>query len=125
MIKDSQVNAESLSDTTHNANITSHGKTVESLPKIQDLLVDPPIVKRKGKNGAMKSWIDKLNNKRKSTEMKARKKSKESTRLDAPVVLDDDHTQEQLPKKKFRKQGKNKVAFREITNQPESFLVQQ
>ncbi|KAI3916923.1 hypothetical protein MKW98_014384 [Papaver atlanticum] len=34
-------------------------------------------------------------------------------------------TQEQLPKKKFRKQGKNKVAFREINSQPETFPVQQ
>ncbi|XP_026398279.1 protein FAR1-RELATED SEQUENCE 5-like [Papaver somniferum] len=57
-----------------------HVENVGNLTNARELVGDPPIVKRKGKNGAMKSWIDKLNNKRKSTETKARKKLRESTR---------------------------------------------
>ncbi|XP_026455137.1 protein FAR1-RELATED SEQUENCE 5-like [Papaver somniferum] len=113
-IKDSQVNAESQSDAILNENNRMHVENVGNLTNARKLVGDPPIVKRKGKNGAMKSWIDKLNNKRKSNETKARKKLRESTRLEPNDV----NTQEKQPR--IKKKRKSKDSFREINSQPES-----
>ncbi|XP_026384869.1 protein FAR1-RELATED SEQUENCE 5-like [Papaver somniferum] len=69
-IKSSQVNTGGQPDVTQYENITSHEEIIQNQPNFRRLLKEPPIVKRKGKPGRRKSWIDMLNRNRKEKETK-------------------------------------------------------
>ncbi|XP_026460396.1 protein FAR1-RELATED SEQUENCE 9-like [Papaver somniferum] len=101
-IKSSQVNTDGQPDVIQYENITSHEEIIQNQPNSRRLLKEPPIVKRKGKPGRRKSWIDMLNMNRKEKETKGETGSKNSPRLpvSTSVELEVENSQNKQRKKR-------------------------
>ncbi|RZC81913.1 hypothetical protein C5167_044487 [Papaver somniferum] len=84
--------------------ITRQKEIVENHPNFRRPLKEPPIVKRKGKPGRRKSWVDALNRKRKNKEIKGKTGSGSSPRLPT-VELEIANSQDKQPKKRKKKKS--------------------
>ncbi|XP_026460404.1 protein FAR1-RELATED SEQUENCE 5-like isoform X1 [Papaver somniferum] len=138
-IKSSQVNPDGQPDVTQYEDITRQEEIVENRPNFRRPLKEPLIVKRKGKPGRRKSWVDALNRKPKNKETKGKRGSGSSPRLPA-VELEIANSQDKQPRKRKKnksvalvntnsqdknkrkeKKSSNKGSFTEISShQPEN-----